>query len=236
MEVFVDNKNIIKKESELIGSLFSFHGARVIELGCGSGAIATEIQGNFKTNQYVGCEVDSIQHRKNVLASDRTGIEFVYAGAEKIPCPDSYFDYVLMFKSLHHVPVKSMPTALSEIGRVLKVGGVAWISEPVYKGDFNELVKIFNDEGFVRENAFKAVCDSVEDGIFKLREQIFFYLRREFSSFEDFESKVVKVTYSENSMSEDSYLNLRKMYGGFSDDSGRVEFLAPMRIDVLEKV
>lgn len=48
MEVFVDNENIIKKESELIGSLFSFHGARVIELGCGSGAIATEIQGNFK--------------------------------------------------------------------------------------------------------------------------------------------------------------------------------------------
>lgn len=236
MDIFVDNKKVVEKESELISDIIELKGSRVIELGCGSGGFAIEASKRLGVKKYIGCEVDVCQHRNNLLGTVQSGVEFVYAGAENIPFPDDFFDYVFMFKSLHHVPVGAMPRALSEIARVLKSGGVAWISEPVYKGDFNDLVKIFNDERVVRGKAFEAVCDAVEKKIFNLRQQVFFHLKREFSSFVDFETKVVNVTHSDNSMSDESYTLLREIYSKFSDCTGRTEFLAPMRVDVLEKL
>jgi 2-methylisocitrate lyase-like PEP mutase family enzyme len=62
-----------------------------------------------------------------------------------------------MFKSLHHVPVPLMDQALAEIRRVLKPGGLAYISEPVFAGEFNEVLRLFHDESIVRREAFSAI-------------------------------------------------------------------------------
>ncbi len=55
-----------------------------------------------------------------------------------------------MLKSLHHVPVESMAQALVDAARVLRPGGHLYVSEPVYAGPLNEVVRLFNDEGKVR--------------------------------------------------------------------------------------
>ena len=82
-------------------------------------------------------------------------------------------DVVLMFKSLHHVPVDLMDQALREIRRVLKPDGLVYISEPLFAGEFNEILRLFHDEQKVREAAFSAVKKAVDAGLFRLVEEIF---------------------------------------------------------------
>ena len=71
-------------------------------------------------------------------------------------------------------PAELMDSVFSEIRRVLKPGGVAYISEPVYAGDFNEVLKLFHDEKAVREAAFAAEQRAVSAGGLVLVTQKFF--------------------------------------------------------------
>ena len=57
---------------------------------------------------------------------------------------------------------------MAEIHRVLKPDGLAYISEPVFAGEFNEIIRLFHDELAVREAAFAAVGRAVATGRFEL--------------------------------------------------------------------
>jgi hypothetical protein len=50
-----------------------------------------------------------------------------------------------------------MDRSMREISRVLKPGGTVYISEPVFAGDFNEILRLFHGEQKVREAAFNTV-------------------------------------------------------------------------------
>lgn len=56
-------------------------------------------------------------------------------------------------KSLYPVPMEDR--GLLGVHRVLKPGGLAYISEPVYAGGFNDIMRIFHNEKSVREAAFE---------------------------------------------------------------------------------
>ena len=146
--------------------------ARVLELGCGKAEKTRTLAQTGRVREIVALEVDAIQHAKNLAVDDLPGVIFAHGGAEAIPAADASFDIVLMFKSLHHVPLGQMDAALSEIARVLKPGGLAWISEPVYAGELNEVFKLFHDEKTVREAAFAAICRAVTQGPLALQEQL----------------------------------------------------------------
>lgn len=55
-----------------------------------------------------------------------------------------------MLKSLHHVPMPEMSQSLNEISRVLRPGGHLYVSEPVYAGALNDILRLYNDEGVLR--------------------------------------------------------------------------------------
>ena len=69
-----------------------------------------------------------------------------------------------MLKSLHHVPMALMDQALAELARVLRPCGWLYVSEPVYAGQLNELIRLFNDEGEVRAAAQAALDRAVASG------------------------------------------------------------------------
>jgi len=137
--------------------LLPLAGARVLELGCGPAELTREIATNAPGVSVTALEVDRIQHQKNVAIQDLPNVVFGLGGAEAIPVPDASFDIVVMFHSLHHVPLQSLDQALLEIRRTLKPGGLAYFEEPVFDGEYCEILRLYHDEQFVREAAFQAL-------------------------------------------------------------------------------
>jgi len=144
-------------EPELFNELLELDAKRILELGCGRADITRVIANEGTERSIVALEVDQVQHRLNEFITDLPNVEFIMAGAESIPFPDASFDVAFMFKSLHHVPLDLMDKAMAEVKRVLRPGGFAYISEPIFAGDFNDILKIFHNEEKVRMAAFKAV-------------------------------------------------------------------------------
>ena len=131
-----------------------FRGANVLEIGCGAATRIEQIALHTHVKAIVAAEIDAVAHSKN-LGKQVDKVRFESFGAQQIPYESQSFDVVIMLKSLHHVPVTMMRKSLSEIHRVLKIGGLAYLSEPVFQGNLNEVIRMFHDEEAVRKAAFE---------------------------------------------------------------------------------
>lgn len=232
MRISDPEANLVANEGDVLAELLHTQGATVLELGCGK-AEKTRIVAQ-EAASVLALEVDEAQLAQNSTLTDLPNVCFARGGAESIPAADSSFDIVLMFKSLHHVPIESMDSAFSEIRRVLKPGGVAYISEPVYAGDFNEVLKLFHDEKSVREAAFAAEKRAVSSGLLALVSQKFFLQPMRFADFGQFEANVLKVTHTEHRLSAETLENVRSRFNGHMTPEG-VTFHMPIRVDLLVK-
>lgn len=217
----------------MLGEL-PFAGARVLELGCGRAEKTRTLAQEGGVQEIVALEVDAIQHARNLLIADLPQVSFRQAGAEAIPLEDASVDIVIMLKSLHHVPLEHLDQALHEIGRVLRPGGLAWISEPVYAGDLNEIMRLFHDERIVREAAFAAVCKAVDSGALALEKQLFFQTRSQFDNFEQFDARMIQVTHTDHQLSPELYEQVRANFMAHMTPEG-VTFYPPQRVDLLRK-
>jgi len=222
-------------EREIWSELLSLKGTDILELGCGAAELTRQVVASGTDCRVTAMEVDEIQHAKNLQITDLPNVRFVAGGAEAIPADDASFDVVLMFKSLHHVPVDKMDVAMHEIRRVLRPGGYAYISEPIFAGDFNDILRQFHDEELVRKAAFEAVENTVEDGRFILVDELFFLTPVHFKDFTEFEEKVIGVSHSQHQLSAAVYESVRHDFNRAMSDDG-AQFLMPMRVDVLEVV
>ena len=225
----------IENELDVIADLLPLSGARVLELGCGAADKTRQIADGTDIAEIVAAEVDQLQHRKNLSIADLPRVSFVPYGAEAIAEADASFDLVIMFKSLHHVPVESMDEALRETARVLKLGGLAYVSEPVFAGDFNEVIRLFHDESGVRREAFDAITRSVASGMFALVQQRFFKHVVRWGGFEEFEDAVINVTHTEHKLDAELLQRVREKFGSYASEDGYV-FETPNRVDVLRKL
>lgn len=222
-------------EREVYESLLPLKGARVLELGCGKAEKTLAIARSNAVASISAMEVDEIQHARNLALVDLPGnIKFFRGSAEDIPAPDASFDIVMMFKSLHHVPLESMSKALAEIRRVLRPGGLAYLSEPVFAGEFNEIMRLFNDEQTVRAAAFAAVEQAVRDGVFELVCQKFFNTPGHFDSFAQFDERMLQVTHTRLDLSPALYATVRERFMQHMTPQG-ADFRNPIRVDLLRK-
>jgi len=221
-------------EREVYNELLQLDGKTILELGCGKAEITRAIASEGYDRHITALEVDKIQHRNHLAINDLPNVDFIMAGAEKIPCADSSIDVVFMFKSLHHVPQPLMQRALLEIRRVLRSGGHAYISEPVFDGDFNDLLKMFHDEEQVRLAAFEAVKLTVDLGLLSLERQYFFNAPMHFDNFADFEQKILQATHTDHRLSDALYAQVKQRFETHMGKHG-ADFQMPIRIDLLRK-
>ncbi len=210
-------------------------GERLIELGCGRAETTRQVAKRFPGLRIIATEVDSRQHARNEAIDDLPNVSFRFGGAEKIELPDESVNYVMMLKSLHHVPMPLMKQSLNEIRRVLVPGGLAYLAEPVYAGTFNDILKLFNDEQVVREAAFAAVRESVESGAFELVGQFFFLAPMRFDGFAEFHERVMNATHSSYKIDNQLHETIKAAFEQVIDSSGAVEFLTPQRVDLLRR-
>lgn len=234
MKIADPTQTLLVNEVKLMLEQLPFDGAQVLELGCGKAEKTRLLAETGRVGGILALEVDTIQHERNLQIADLPNVQFRHAGAEAIPAEDNSIDIVLMFKSLHHVPMELMDQALSEIARVLKPGGLAWISEPVYAGDLNEVFKLFHDEKVVREAAFAAICKAVDDGRLLLDKEQFFNTRSFFENFEQFDQRMIQVTHSNHNLAPDLYARVKAKFESYLGSEGAT-FLNPQRVDLLRK-
>lgn len=234
MKIADPEQTALCNEVNLMLAELPFDGARVLELGCGRAEKTRSLAETGRPAEIVALEVDAVQHARNLLVADLPTVKFRQGGAEAIPAEDGSVDIVLMLKSLHHVPMEHLDRALDEIARVLRPGGLAWISEPVYAGDFNEIMRLFHDEKLVREAAFAAVGRAVAGGRLELVRQIFFNTRSYFDSFEQFDARMIRVTHTDHRLSPDLYRQVREKFEAHLTSAGAT-FFNPQRVDLLRK-
>ncbi len=222
-------------EAEIYNRLLLLDNKHILELGCGSAEITRNIATSGANRKMTALEVDEIAHAKNLQITDLPNVTFALAGAQKIPLDDDSVDVVFMFKSLHHVPIELMEPSMREIRRVLKPGGLAYISEPVFAGDFNEVLRLFHDEEIVREAAFSTVKKAVDEGLFSLVEEIFFNTPKKYESFAEFENHTINATHSQHRLDEELYDLVKQQFEQHLGDDG-AHFLMPIRVDLLQKL
>jgi len=161
-------------------------------------------------------------------------IEFVLAGAQDIPSAPDRFDLALMLKSLHHVPGPLMGTALREARRVLKPGGSLYVSEPVFAGALNEVIRLFHDEQAVRQAAQDALRAALQAGDWELVAHTCFDTPVAFRDFADFEQRIVHATFADHRLDEATRAQVRRAFEAHLGPGG-ARFLRPMRVHLLRK-
>ena len=106
-------------------------GARVVEVGCGSGAVARALAGRPEVGEVVGVDPSPVfLARARELAGDLPGLSFVEGDARALPFDAGFADVVVCHTLLCHVPEPA--AALAEAWRILRPGGRL----AVFDGDY----------------------------------------------------------------------------------------------------
>ncbi|MGZ4234343.1 MAG: class I SAM-dependent methyltransferase [Solirubrobacteraceae bacterium] len=138
-------------------------GKDVVDIGCGSGALAREL--TARGARVVGVEVSESQLAAALDQDDGRGARYVVGEAQHLPLADASADVAVFMRTLHHVPQPSMLDALREARRVVRTDGLVYAAEPLTKGDFFELVSLVEDELDVRRAAQDALAGATAAGL-----------------------------------------------------------------------
>jgi hypothetical protein len=152
---------------EVIEQLLSLQGAEVVDVGCGDGTLARMMA--RRGAHVIGIEVSPRQLARARAAPQAGDERYLQGCAEDLPLGNQSADIVVFFNSLHHVHVGDMPKALKEAGRVLRRGGVLFVSEPLAEGPYFEVMKPVHDETLVRRKAQEVLRRAPEYGLLQER-------------------------------------------------------------------
>ena len=225
---------LVDDELDLLAELLPLQrGLQIVELGCGNARLARALLRRFPACRVSALEVDARQHAKN-LAEPQPGLDFVAAPAQAIPFADASFELALMLKSLHHVPLAAMDAALAEARRVLRTQGVLYVSEPVYEGPLNEIVRLFNDEGAVRAAAQAALDRALAGGGWDAVLERRFHTAVRFRDFADFERRMVDVSFADRHLDDALRAQVRARFAPHLGTDG-ARFVRPMQLRLLRR-
>ncbi|MCW5692750.1 MAG: class I SAM-dependent methyltransferase [Pseudolabrys sp.] len=127
------NEHII----DIVARLFDLGpGARVADLGCGSGVFTDRL----RRRGYACTGVDLSPKLVRIARENFPGIEFIEGDIEHLPFADGSFDGVLLAGVLHHLPHRAQCAA--EIKRILRPGGRFVAFDP---NRFNPFMYLYRD-------------------------------------------------------------------------------------------
>jgi len=110
---------------EAVAESYLTPGARVLDVGCGTGALLTRLVTKYDV---IGTGIDPSPQMAEIARHAHPGLRILTGEAEALPFPDSSFDVVLACLSYHHFA--NTRAFISEAKRVLVPGGELFIAEP----------------------------------------------------------------------------------------------------------
>ncbi len=112
---------------KLLASLSSFRGGKVLDVGCGTGALLKMIGDSYTIDGYGTDISDNMIANANRLHPNMT---FAVAPCDSIPFCDEQFDLATVCCAYHHFP--NVNAFAGEIVRLLKHGAYLYIAEIYY--------------------------------------------------------------------------------------------------------
>ena len=107
--------------------------ARILDLGCGTGRHLIPLAEQGFNIYGFDQSVYGLQLARAWLSEKGFQAELcVQDFLDPLPCADASFDAILSTQVIHHAILAKVKNAVSEIYRVLKPGGVIFISMPLY--------------------------------------------------------------------------------------------------------
>lgn len=162
---------VLKKVRKIIIGRIE-HGSKVIDIGCGTGALAFELA--KQCSLITGLELSSkmANHAgKRKREEDFKNIEFIHSDAACLPgIEDKKYDYAVMSMMIHEMPMKYRSGVLNEAIRVSKSLIIADYSAPLplnLHGIFTRIAEFL--AGFEHFSNFRSYQKS--RGIYGLLEQ-----------------------------------------------------------------
>lgn len=231
----VDCLPLLSQEETLLASLVPLQGSRLVEAGCGNARLLRQLLRQFGDLQCVALEVDRIQLARNLAETPLAGLNFIEASAAAMPLGDGWADGVLMLKSLHHVPLAELDTALDEVARVLRPGGWFYASEPIYAGALNELIRLFNDEGEVRAAAQQALDRAIARGRFTAVSEHRFAQAVSYPDFASFEQRMMRPSFADHQLTPELIEAVRQRFAPHCGPQG-AHFVRPMHVRLLRRI
>lgn len=218
---------------EVMEELLSIHGANVIDVGCGDGWLVRSL--TRRGAHATGIEV-SPKHLAYAQSLPAVGDEHYMQGiAEDLPIASRSVDIVIFFNSLHHVDQPGLLKALREAARVLKPGGVLFVSEPLPSGPYFETMKPVHDETAVRNRAQEALRYGPEFGL--LLEKTFVYTdqvkMKDFRAFHDRLTMINPHVRERFDEKEEQLQQLFESHGRQTEDGW--QFDQPMRVHLMRR-
>jgi ubiquinone/menaquinone biosynthesis C-methylase UbiE len=231
----VDQLPLIDQEHTLLASLVPLPpGTHLLEAGCGNARLLRQLMSLHPGLRCAALEVDRVQLDRNLAEPALPGLQFIEAGAAAMPLADGWADGVLMLKSLHHVPLDQLDTALDEVARVLRPGGWFYVSEPVYAGALNELTRLYNDEGLVRAEAQAALDRALARGRFAAVSEHRFAQAVAFADFDSFEQRMMRPSYADHRLTPELIAAVRQRFEPHCGAQG-AQFVRPMHVRLLRR-
>ena len=134
-------------------------GAKALDVGCGSGALAITIAKKNPNASVIGCdrwgkeykEFSKLLCKENARAEGVENVKFQKGDATKLPFEDEIFDAVVSNYVYHNIPANDRQAILLESLRTLKKGGTFAIHDLMGKkryGDMEAFCKKLRDMGY----------------------------------------------------------------------------------------
>lgn len=104
-------------------------GARVLEVGCGTGNLTIMAKRLHPDLDVVGVDPDPLALARAVRKARGLSISFDQGYAQSLPYPDASFDRVLSALMLHHLDGEARERMAQEVFRVLRPGGAVYLMD-----------------------------------------------------------------------------------------------------------
>lgn len=173
----------------LVSRLHAVGARRVLDLGCGDGAVAAMLT-------EVGFDVTGIDPAPQSLARARSrapDLTFLQHGAEDLPQALGPFDAACFVNSLHHIDAAKMPAALLGALNALRPGGIALVIEPLPEGSFFRAMRPVEDESVMRRTAARNIERLISDGRIVLRDLLRWKRESLFADLDQFVAYLTRV-------------------------------------------
>jgi SAM-dependent methyltransferase len=224
----------VRGHLQIIDDLLDVTGRRVLDIGCGDGALVRALTERGAT--VVGVEVDDRALERARAHAPVDDESYAVGRGEDLPFEDGTVDVAIFFNSLHHVPVAEQPAALAEAARVLVPHGRLYVAEPIAAGSSFELVRPIDDETEIRTAALAALRRAYRDGPFtRLDERLYLTVIR-YADVAQFREKMTAVDPARAARIDAESADIAARF----EELGRREedgwaFDQPMRVILLEK-